>query len=578
MENKNPPQTTPYPVNLLPPLISDAVKEVSNNLKIPMDLAAHAALSAISTACQGRINVKFPNFPAASCGLFLWVVSNASHGKSIANERFFRGIAKFEEEYNVKHTVDEKLLKAQLDVWKTENLVIKNEFKKAVRGTDDYIRLKNELIEHGLSEPSKIKHKLICYAQTTSQKLHDHLVSDGEAAIVSPEAGHLILSELFGKPGILSSFWSGEDQAMGLIKGDRKPLHPRLTVSIMTQSNPFHDFMLIRGKNSFSSGLLSRFLISFPSDHETSQAAASVVNEMPEPCLNKFNNRIYEIITKDSVDFGDRACLHFSDNTKIQFEEFQKRISGVIQERKVPHEVEAFYRRMIQHASRMAALFQFFCDETEVIEDYVESAIKLCSWYGGNYDVIFSKYLAPDISDSERYAKKLHDWLEKAFLTPDLYPRLFKGFYRFRDLQNYAGFKGRADELTKAIDTLAASRLINVIPGKKGALTILYPFQEQAANFGNNYYSLGAFNPANPPVQYPRSSACAPSAFFNLSAFIDNYKKNYWPRDTNNSMVTINPAVNSPEIESIQEELQEKANKHRLGNMTISAKFDKNNS
>jgi hypothetical protein len=28
--------------------------------------------------------------------------------------------------------------------------------KKVVRGTDDYIRLKNELIEHGLSEPSKL--------------------------------------------------------------------------------------------------------------------------------------------------------------------------------------------------------------------------------------------------------------------------------------------------------------------------------------------------------------------------------------------------------------------------------------
>jgi CRISPR/Cas system-associated endoribonuclease Cas2 len=67
----------------------------------------------------------------------------------------FRGIVKFEEEYNVKHTVDEKLFKAQLDVWNTENLVIKNELKKVVRGTDDYIRLKNELIEHGLSSHQK---------------------------------------------------------------------------------------------------------------------------------------------------------------------------------------------------------------------------------------------------------------------------------------------------------------------------------------------------------------------------------------------------------------------------------------
>jgi hypothetical protein len=80
--------------------------------------------------------------------------------------------------------------------------------------------------------------------------------------------------------------------------------------------------------------------------------------------------------------------LHFSDNTKIQFEEFQKRIRCNTK-KKVPHEVEAFYRRMVQHASRMAALFQYFCDETEVIEDYVESAIKLCSWYGSTYDVIF---------------------------------------------------------------------------------------------------------------------------------------------------------------------------------------------
>jgi hypothetical protein len=67
-----------------------------------------------------------------------------------------------------------------------------------------------------------------------------------------------------------------------------------------------------------------------------SRDAISIINEMPEPCLNKFNNRIYEIITKDSASFRDRPCLHFSDNAKMKFDKFQKRINDVIQKIRCP--------------------------------------------------------------------------------------------------------------------------------------------------------------------------------------------------------------------------------------------------
>lgn len=574
MENKEPIQTSPYPVDLLPRIISDAVKEVSQNLKIPTDLAAHAALSAISTACQGRINVKFPNFPASSCGLFLWVVSDASRGKSIANERFFRSIAKFEEEYNQQHTVDERLLNAQVDAWQIENTIIKNELKNTKRGTDDFKRISEELILHGLAMPSKNKHKTICHAQVTPQKLHDILVNDGVAAIISPEAGHLILSPAFSQPGILSSFWSGEDQSMGLIKGDRKPYHPRLTISIMTQSNPFHDFMVSRGKLAFSSGLLSRFLVSFPSSDNAPEDSVSIVNEMPEPKLDKFNHRIYEIVSKEDVSLKDRATLYFSDSGKAKFEIFKQQINSRIKNLNVSPVVETFYRRLIQHASRMAALWQYFCSGNEAIEDYVTNAIELCIWYGLNYDRIFSKYLTSDVSDGEQCAQILHGWLEKAYSTPLLYPRLKKGVYSFRDLQNYAGFKGKAEKLTEAINILEARKLIKAMSGKKGALVILYPFQEQVVYPISNILGSNEFYPSRPPFPY----ATGPVIISSPSLDINTSAKNYQEVATNSVVVTVNGAINNTDLEYVQKELQERANKESLGNITISAGFVKNNS
>lgn len=578
MANQNSIPESPYPVDFLPPLISDAVKEVANNLKIPMDLAAHAALSAISTACQGKINVKFPNFPAASCGLFLWVVSNASRGKSIANERFFRGVAKFEEEYNQSVTVDKILLDAQTGAWKNEGVSIKNELRKLVRGTDDYKLLNDELIAHGLRKPIQGKQKTICYAQITSQKLHEALVSDGVAAIISPEAGHLVLSEAFGQPGILSSFWSGEDQAMGLIKGDRKPYHPRLTISIMTQSDPFHEFMDLRGKKAFSSGLLSRFLVSFQGGHEIPQEAASIIDEIPEPCLIKFNNRIYEILRKGDVDFRDRICLEFSRKSKLQFEEFQQKINNIIKEKHVPVEIETFYRRLVQHASRIAALFQYFCNENEIIEDHVKNAIDLCSWYAVNYGNIFSKYLRSDISAGERFAKKLNDWLEKASWSRYTYPTLKNGIYSFRDLQNYAGFKGKAAELIEAINILESRRVINVLSGKKGALIVLYPFHEQSIHSIIDVYGLSDLYPNRPPVPY--GSGPVPSSTPILDQYLRtyNYQENDQQHVTKPSVVTVNGAVNSNDLSYVQKELQEKATKECLGNITVDVEFVKNNS
>ena len=240
--------------------------------------------------------------------------------------------------------------------------------------------------------------------------------------------------------------------------------------------------------------------------------------------------------------------------------------------------VEVFYNRMVQHASRIAALFQYFCSEAEVIDDYVESAIKLCSWYGSTYGVIFANYLEPDITDSERFEKKLHDWLVKAYSTDFLYPELNRGVYSFRQLQNYAGFKGKPDELRDAINALNARCIINVNYGKKGGLIILYPYNQQTTNPIVNIYGVPDSCQITPSFQYSNGQFSPGFTSFSPLQPVISHQEYNQPTVASNSVVNINSAVDSPDIENIQKELQEKANKHGLGGITIKSRFDRNNS
>src|SRR5687768_1406767 len=78
----------PYPVDALPPLIRDAVEEVSGYVQAPVALIAASALAAVSTAVQTRFSVQRDAALSGPSTLYLLTVAESGERKSTVDKLF----------------------------------------------------------------------------------------------------------------------------------------------------------------------------------------------------------------------------------------------------------------------------------------------------------------------------------------------------------------------------------------------------------------------------------------------------------------------------------------------------------
>jgi len=88
-----------YPIDAFPDIIRQAVIDVDAVLGGGVELAASAALGAVSLVCQEFVNVRRPpDLPPTSCSLFLITIAGTGAGKSEIQRRFMTAVEAFERE------------------------------------------------------------------------------------------------------------------------------------------------------------------------------------------------------------------------------------------------------------------------------------------------------------------------------------------------------------------------------------------------------------------------------------------------------------------------------------------------
>lgn len=292
---QRPPMQCLYPTYVFPPVMGDAISEVSMNLKLPVELAANAALGVVSLVCQDFIKVQCPNFDPAPCSLYLTTLGISSGGKSVLDQRFLRAVVAYERKQ--KEDVEAKMAvyQASLKIWLDDNRRLAKKYRDAEPDSEDAQRLREERVGHEQKRPVEPKVRELRFADLSPQGLRDMLVANGGLGVMSPDAGSVVNGMLFSQPAMLSGYWSGEDHPVALTGGNRRPVEPRLTISVMLQEAPFSDYMKRRGRDAFGVGLLARFLVVAPQVNDL-HWQETCVEEMPEPKLKRFNERVAQVL------------------------------------------------------------------------------------------------------------------------------------------------------------------------------------------------------------------------------------------------------------------------------------------
>ncbi|RBB36774.1 hypothetical protein DPV79_24260 [Burkholderia reimsis] len=503
----------PFPLDVCPPIIADAAGEVSWRLKIPIEMAAQAALGATSLSVQNYVNVQCPGYEPAPVSLILLTISNSSGGKSLTERCFLRAVSTLERRQDDEFNGQMVAFQAEMKIWLDDERQLAKEYRATERGSDEAEHLRNERLLHEQSRPVKPSIRVFRMAATNPQGLRDTLIANGAVGIFSADGGPTLNGETFSQPAVLCDYWSGEERATGLVSGMRRPVEPRLTVSVMTQEDQFSEYMRNRGSNAFGTGLLARCLPVFAPVLDMPGASAEV-DDVLESKLDLFNERMLQILSQPLPSPRERQLLKFSDDATSYWKCFKLAINNDLLRENFADNIKSFFRKLAQMASRIAALFHYVegC-EGDISGKAMKAAIALCEWYVFEYLKVFEQYAPTQQQKDEMAAQKLLEWLQDAVASPMRYPRLTPGRYAERDLRNYSSIRNDPVQLGRAIDMLYQRRYISTLPGKNGGRIIVFPANDWTVPTpAANYLSQASSNSHVPMMQINQSVVGAPCA------------------------------------------------------------------
>ena len=462
-------------MEVLLPLIGDPVREASANHRVCVELAAHAALGVVSLVSQPFVNVQCPSFPPASVALFLVAISDSTGGKSTVQDHFLQAVVPFERRQDEEIEVATSNYDANMEIWLDDKRRLAKEYHNAKRGSADAEAIRVQRRQHEKERPVKPKKWELHFADTSPEGLRDALVATPAVAILSPDGGLALNGRVFKEPAVLSSYWSGEDLSVGRAGGNRRPVGPRVTISVTPQVGPFESYMKGRGSEAFATGLLGRILIASPETIET-PGQPTQIEDLPEPGLDKFIQRVTQILNQPLPAPGERRVLKLSDGAKLYWKWFTEWVhDNLVCGNLYSQNMKSFFKRLGQQASRLAALFQFFAGlPGDIHEGAMKDAIVLCEWYLFEYIRVFERYAPSQQRQDQGAAEKLLLWLQEAAGESLRYSDPNSGRYTERHLRNYSNIRDPL-VLRAAIDMLRFQGEIAVDLGPKGGRLIYYP-------------------------------------------------------------------------------------------------------
>lgn len=465
----------PYPVEVLLPLIGDPVREASANHRVSVELAAHAALAVVSLVSQPFVNVQCPSFPPASVSLFLIAISDSTGGKSTVQERFLQGVVAFERRQDEEIEVTTSNYDADMEIWLDDKHRLAKEYRNAKPGAVEAEGIRFQRRQHEKDRPVKPKKWELHFADTSPEGLRDALVATPAVAILSPDGGLALNGRAFKEPAVLSSYWSGEDLPVGRAGGNRRPVEPRVTISVMPQVGPFESYMESRGSEAFATGLLGRILLASPETIET-PGRPTQIEDLPEPGLDRFTQRVTQILNQPLPAPGERRVLKLSAGAKLYWKWFTEWVrDNLVCGNLYSENMKPFFKRLGQQASRLAALFHYFAGGPgDIHEGAMKDAIILCEWYLFEYIRVFERYAPSQQRQDQAAAEKLLHWLQEAVAESLQHPDLTSGRYTERHLRNYSNIRD-PQVLRAAIDMLHFQGHIAVHSGPKGGRVIYHP-------------------------------------------------------------------------------------------------------
>lgn len=412
------------PLNALSPHMIEAVAALEDISGVPVELTAPIALTVAAYAVQGLYDVDPVLFSKRELMIYSIGVAGSGSLKSELFKFLCGGIDRYQNERMAGFDKAIAEYNAKMESWRIEVANAKKEKNAAIR--------ERALTDLLTNEPVRPLSPNRSMDSVTAVGLLKRLAkTEPSTIIMSPDAGSFFGGHGFKSDDVklqfaanLAKLWNAEMVDRNTSEEEFALRNHRLSIMMLVQEEAVRDFV---GSALFEKqGLTARFLISRCPDFET-----TVVDLLDEEAmrerqrksirLNAFNNRVYQLLSKglklENGVLEELPVMRMTRDALVLFNDFQMHEARALQ-RQNDH---PFFRRMVEHCARIAAVMAAFEGEGEISAERMSGAIDLTRYFANEWAEIDT---SPDAaySTEKPVIDRIVKWAQKkgSFTKRDL--------------------------------------------------------------------------------------------------------------------------------------------------------------
>lgn len=415
----------PYPVEALPPIIGAAVEEVRAYVQAPVALVACSALSALSLAGQGLVDVERDPRLVGPAALYLLTVADSGERKSTCDGYFAAAIADWERDEAERLAPAVEAAGRARAIWAAKRAGLLEKIKVLAKSeSPGTFELERALAALG-REPADVRVPVLRHTDATPEALGHVLATEWPSGgVVSSEAavvlgGHGMSSDTITRNlGLLNTLWDGGEHRVRRRTSDSFTVRgARLTVALMTQPATLRDFMAKSGDLSRGTGFLARFLVAAPPSTQGLRLYRSPPTEWP--ALDGYRALLRELLDTPLTWNGGGLVpprLTFMADAKVAWAEAFNEVEGKLRDGGDFADVRDVASKTLDNAARLAGLFHLVEQDPggAIGKTNVLRGVALAFWHLNEARSVLNGVAPPPrVLDAERLEGWLFEWIER---------------------------------------------------------------------------------------------------------------------------------------------------------------------
>lgn len=447
--------------------VEEVIADFSLNTQTDLLLARSNVLAAISAACQGLIDVAYPQGGRSPTGLIVFTVAESGIGKTPVQRLAFSAVQAFERHRQA--TVDKERhdqYEADRVVWKAKQKGLTAKLRREASHGQDSSSTEALIRAHSISEPKAPRATSLLYDNVTPAAFFSKLVAGWPyVCLCNSDAGDALFGTSFEDLTDFNKVFDGDTISRQRVSAPSSVVHnARLTMSISVQPEIFHRFVHRKNGVAHVNGFLPRALIAMPSSNVGYRDVRSRSDNV-SPLAIRFNARVQSLLTRVAREVdgetNERRLVTLSEHATHAWLEYAQHLETGSAPGGIYADIKAHASKMGNIVLRIAALLEYFeFDAILVSLPSMQEAIRLGNQY---LNMARNAYRAgPSEADLVALARQMLMWLRQqcAVLGP-----IGHGHITSRCP---GVFRGKDSLLEQTLDHLLVNGFVLQVPSVRG--------------------------------------------------------------------------------------------------------------